>query len=235
MEIVMQHFQFKELNDRTAPIKSANPVRGTGVTTSGLSYRELAVSFAMKYPIGTVIALSEFDDFAISVGGIAPPVSTEKDSDGWLAFLQRRHQFKYSINKASTHPQMKLSYGVDPFLIETKGGAVTVLSPYEAATTPAVALASKSLLANHRTRLKYLMQSVDFSELPPAEQNLVVNLSMNMEQFQERMEFEASMLERNFARFRQSVIMLVDSGKITPSNGGIKALVAPDAEEENAE
>lgn len=227
----MTGFNLTKVSDTVAPIKAANPIRGTGMSVSGSTYRELAVKFAMKYPVGTVMSLSEFDDFAIECGGVAPPVSTEKDSDGWLAFLQRRHQFKYNINKASTHPQMKLSFGVEPFLIETKGGAVTVLSPYEAATKPVVATAAKSLLLNHKTRLKHLMQSVDFSELPPAEQNLVVNLSMNMDQFQERMDFEAGMLERSFMRVKSSVAKLVDSGKIKQSNGGIKALIAPEEDE----
>lgn len=191
----------------------------------GLPMHAVAEAFRAAFPIGKTLTAKQFDQFAIEVGGVAPPASIEKGSDGWLAFMQRRHQFKYALNKAGTHPRM-IEHGMEPFFLDQSGaGIFEVKAPAVVAVTHGhITKRIESLVKTKRNQLRYLMESVDYDKLPPAEQTTVMLLSQNIVEFEERISDQIKYIDRRFDQLRSSVKLLVDQGKITPENGGIKAL-----------
>jgi hypothetical protein len=205
------------------PILKVNPIRGA-------NYREQAAKFSQRFPIGSVLTVAEFDEFAISECGIDPPASTEKQSDGWLAYLQRRHMTKTNINKAATHPAMLESYGVKPFTISQRGsGQMEVVTPFSAATATgdsAVMHQMTTLLKTKQRKLKHLIQSVDYENLPVSEQTSVLMLAEHIEDFEERINSEVNKLDSRFNKVKSRIGMLLADGRITPQNGGVKGLIS---------
>lgn len=201
-----------------SPIGTAHPNRGVG-------YHDAAVDFIKQHPVGTELTAADFDGFAISRQLIKPPSSYDRGSDGWQAFLQRRHQAKINLNKAGTHSRM-IEAGVTPFCIMQIGsGAMIVRTPYEAAITTPVGKQVESLVETKKKSLRYLLQSVDYTALPPAEQAQVQNLYETLEDFGARVEFETSRLSHKFERLRAGVLRMVNEGVVKPENGGIKQLI----------
>src|SRR4051812_16127758 len=98
------------MNDVSAkPWGEANPRRGA-------NYETEAAAFVRAFPVGTTLTAEAFDGWAQDKGLLKVPASAKKKSDAWLAHLQRRHQLRYSINTAGTHPRMDT-----PFIIEAVG------------------------------------------------------------------------------------------------------------------
>jgi hypothetical protein len=214
-----------ELTEVSRSVQEMGTPFGVANEKRGANYRNIAVEFAKMYPIGTVILMSEFDEFAISFGGIAPPSCTEKGSEGWLAFMQRRHQFKTNINKASAHPDME-RLGVSPFVVEQEQAQkLVVKTPYDAATKNRMGKQLASLLETKQRRLKHLMQSVDYAALPPLEQVKVGMLAGQVHDFERRIRREIGDLEEKFNDVRSGISGLLKDGRVVPQNGGIKALM----------
>ena len=147
----------------TLPVKAANPRRGA-------QYRDDAIEFAKLYPIGSTLTWDEFLDFAIDRGIIAIETlpteeeAADKQSNAWLAHLQRRHQVRASLNKASAHPAM-IPYG-GAFTIEPSGGGLVVRSTAQAIAASDAPSRIASLATSKRQKLEYLIQSTDWSQLP---------------------------------------------------------------------
>src|SRR5690349_4656093 len=81
------------------PWGKANPRRGAGHT-------DTALMFLRDHPVGETLTPEKFDEWAQRLGLLNVPTGAPKQSDAWLAHLQRRHQLRYNINKAATHPRM---------------------------------------------------------------------------------------------------------------------------------
>jgi len=205
--------------DVVSPVGTANPTRGAG-------YHDAAVEFIKSFPIGTELTAAEFDGFAISHDLIKPPTSYERSSDGWQAFLQRRHQAKINLNKAGSHPRM-IDCGSKAFSIMQVGnGRLVVKSPYEAAVNTPVGKQVESLVETKKKALRHLLQSVDYAELPPVEQSQIQNLYETLEDFKAQVEFSTTRLSDKFDRLRVGVEKLVKEGKVLPQNGAIKGFVS---------
>lgn len=202
-------------------LKPANPFRGAGA-------RELAAEFGRLYPIGAELTTQEFDEYSVAFLGVAPAASTEKGSDGWLAFLQRRHQAKSNLNNAACHPDLLVQHGVTPYFIRQNGAnLLSVVSPADAATKTgkdSIMYQLATLTDTKQRRLRYLIQSVDFENLPSGEQVNVAMLAEHIEDFKTRIDREIEDLDRKFNRVRSTIKRLVSDGHIRPQNGGILAL-----------
>ena len=201
-------------------LRPANPIRGAG-------YREVAAAFYKEFPIGTELTVAEFDGFIIDHAGVEPPSNTETGSEGWLAFLQRRHQTKSNINKAACHPDIE-HHGALPFFLKQNGNnRLSVVTPYDAATKAgdnSVMHQLTTLTKTKQRRLQHLIQSIDFATLPMGEQVKVAMLADHISDFEVRIEREINDLDAKFNKVRSGILTLVHTGQITPQNGGIKAL-----------
>lgn len=192
----------------------ANPRRGAG-------HEDKAIQFVRDFPVGTTLTAEEFDSWAQGHGFVRPPKSTDKQSDGWQAYLQRRHQLKDGITKASTHPRMDT-----PFIIETLAmGVWEVRSPYRAISRTKMFDKIESVAVTRRKQLLYLMQSADWSVLPPHEKAFAESLMDDIDMFRQRLELEAEGLSNKFMKLERKLRKGVEEGQIQIRNGGIKGII----------
>jgi hypothetical protein len=196
------------------PWGKANPRRGAGHTST-------AVAFLKDHPVGETLSPEAFDEWAQRHGLLNVPTGAPKQSDAWLAHLQRRHQLRYNINKAASHPRMDT-----PFVIEAVGRDLwEVRSPHIAITRSDMLQRVETLLVAKRKQLNYLMQSADWSILPPYERVIAEEIYNDIDAFQEDVERQASRLGRRLVRLEHKIRRAVETGEVQPVNGGIKAIL----------
>lgn len=204
-----------------ATIQSEEPVWGRANPRRGAGFEDAAIAFVHEFPIGGTLTAEQFDEWAMQVGLLKPPASRAKQSDAWQAHLQRRHQLKYGINKASAHPRMNT-----PFIIETVGSGVwEVRSPHFAISRSTMLDRIESLIKTRRQQLAYLMQSADWAILPPHERTVAESLYDDIEMLKQRMELESQGLANKFAKLERKLRKAVERGDIKPANGGIRAII----------
>lgn len=213
------------LSKITSGGNTASELRGLTIKEGKFSAHDAALLFGRMYPLGSSITVKEFDEFAIKYCGIAPPTNTEKGSEGWLAFMQRRHQTKSEINNAASHPRM-IRHGARPFIIEQgKGAMLVVREPHEAIIHSNVASKVGSVIDNQYTKLRYLMESIDFGLLPPETKGQVRALVEHIDDYKAQMDFSTSQLSKKFYALGSEIRHYVKIGAITPKNGAIAALL----------
>lgn len=207
-----------------SPVGKANPLRGA-------EFHEAAIEFARLYKIGVFLTVDQFDEFCIKHGLNHAPSNLTKGSDAWQAFLQRRFQAKVGLNKAASHP--RIQDACPPYHIAQCGhGKLEVKSTFGAAASTKVGRQVESLVETKQTALRHLLQSVDFENLMPAQQAQLQNLHDSIEDYKHRLNFEADRLSGKFERFRHDLSELVNSGRLIPSNGGIKGLLSDGDDQE---
>ena len=197
----------------------ANPSRGE-------NYRAHAVMFGKAHPVGSdPIQMGAFDAFIIEHMGVIPPASLDRSSDGWLAFLQRRQIAKQNLNRAAAHPRMR-DHGMAPYYISVFGhGMLRVLPAVEAIASDNSANKIQSLVVSRKRRVDYLLQSVDFGELPPSMQIKAALLDKAMRYYIKDQETAADRLNEAYEELRGGVTALIASNSVTPTNGGIAAII----------
>lgn len=204
-------------------IKPANKLRGK-------PFHEHAVAFSESFHIGDALTPEKFDAWAQSLGYLPEvAVGVSKQSDTWLAHLQRRHQLRYSINKAATHPRM-YEENRAPFIIEHAGPNLwEVRSVADAINQDATAKKLARLAVVQRRKLLYLQQSEDFVQLPPYLRMAVTDISADIDSALQKTALEARDLERRIQRITDRVRASLESGEIKSKNGGIDGLLALEA------
>ena len=196
------------------PWGEANPRRGE-------NHDMEAKMFVGAFPVGTVLTASAFDEWAHSKGLLNVPVGAKKKSDAWLAHLQRRHQLRYGINMAGSHPRMETR-----FVLEAIGQNVwEVRSPETAIAQNQIVKRIESLTQTRRKQLAFLMQSADWSAIPTYERIFAESLFDDIDSFGETVEQSARHLTNKFARLKHNLQVAVERGDIQPRNGGIRAIV----------
>jgi len=202
----------------------------------GLGYHEQAIDFIRQFPIGTTLSPRQFDDWSCANGSMPAPATTEKGSEGWMAHLQRRHQFRYSLNKAGAHPRMTRD-GLTPFVIETLSqGTWTVRSTHGAIQHNRMSSVVISLVTTKKRQLRHLIESTDWESLPVAERVHTEDLLEGIEDYAKRVQLDGELLHQRFERLGAKLRRLTESGAIKSRNGGIKAITdgkLPDDDDDN--
>jgi hypothetical protein len=204
-----------------SPFGEANPQRGVG-------YNQVAIEFAHRFPISSVLTVEQLDDFAIKSGFLIAPASTDKQSDGWKAFLQRRSEFRNNLNRAASHPRL-WENGVEPYSLQYVGQTLEVQTPFKAAIQSRISTKVMSVLETRRKAVRYLLQSVDYAVLPPETQVGLSMYAQTLDDFEFTVDSQSNLLNRNFSKLRNAILAGVESGMIVPKNGGIRALLEVDA------
>jgi hypothetical protein len=205
----------------------------------GKRYRQAAKDFIIYYPIGSQLTWDEFTQFAVNYGlldtALLPSQQDmqNKQSDAWLAHLQRRHQARAKINNSARHDVMN-DYG-GAYTIEASGGALIVRSTAVALAENTAAKKIKSLSSTKKNQLNRLMQSTDWDQLPPHEKGLAETISIDIDNFVARIVLESNQLEQKFRRVAHRLSSLVQTGQINAPNGGITGLLTCGDEEEEDE
>jgi hypothetical protein len=202
----------------SVPVKPANAIRGKG-------YHDQAVVFSETFPIGAILTPEKFDEWAHQHGFLNVPNGAPKHSDVWLAHLQRRHQLRYSLNKAATHPRMFEEHR-RPFTIDYAGQKIwEVRAPHEAIRRHDTARKLEGLATVQRRKLLYLQQSEDFSLLAPDLRNQIAEITDAIEEMLERTQLDAKHLQRHIDRVETRIQASLASGEVKPVNGGIAYLL----------
>lgn len=208
------------------PTRPANPRRGA-------NHVDMALAFLHDHPVGTSLQPDAFDRWVQHRGFMNVPLGAPKDSDAWMAYLQRRHHLRYNINKAASHPRMQT-----PFVIETVGPGLWEVRPPQVAISRTKMLAQmESLVGTKRKQLRYLMESADWSILPPHDRAIAETLYDDIDMFQRKVELETECLGQKFTKLEHKLRVALETGALRPQDGGIRALLNPpgeDATEEEA-
>lgn len=208
----------------------AEESRGMGQHQSGKSYHQIALLFAKAFQIGAELTPEIFDTWAHQNGYLNAPENAPKKSDVWLAHLQRRHQLRYNINQAATHPRMYES-GAVAFTIDAVGPAKwEVRAPQIAVTKEDLPGRILSLTKTKRKRLRYLMQSADWNALPPHERLLAETLFDDITRFEQLVDLECNGLSAKFFKLESKLRKAMEVGEIKSANGGIRGFIEPQKE-----
>lgn len=203
----------------TPPYGTANPRRGV----NGV---DPALAFARAFPVGTTLTPGTFDAWAQEHGYLSVPESEDKQADAWKAHLQRRHELRYRIMKAGTHPRM-IDQGCPTFTIEAlSGGTWEVRAPAEAIAQSRLTQQVNSLVITKRKALRYLMQSADWSVLPAYEKVFAESLYRDINHFANTVAFHGHELEAKFGDLQIKLRDAVARGEIPErASGGVQALI----------
>ncbi len=217
----MQLHEFDELEPSSEKWGKANDRRGK-------RYADLALSFVADFPIGTHLTAEQFDAWLQESGLLTVPATyVAKNSDAWLGHLQRRHIIRNRINTAAVHPRMaETAQGVSFILVAIRGG-FEVQSPQVAASKAELPRKIRSLTETKRKQLSYLMQSADWSALPIHEQAIASEIYDDIDNFVVDTKTGADRISRKLARLEHRLAVLMDTGAVKPTNGGLKQLLSP--------
>jgi hypothetical protein len=155
---------------------SANAKRGVVKDENPQKYFELAARFAAQHPVGSSLAMQEFDAFLANEEMMAPPPSPSPPaaSKEWLGHLQDRKRHREGLSRAARHPRIR-DYQTEPFeLIWPRGGTgkhIQVVSLAKAVIHKPQELIA--LLEGWSTRLKHTLQGFDQFALSPEQLALV--------------------------------------------------------------
>lgn len=208
--------------DTKTPVQVANTRRGAG-------YRDAAIDFIVKWPVGSIIPWSDACDWLYENGILDTPWpdTQDKTSDEWMAFLQRRHVALSRLNKASAHPSL-IPYGGAFFVASQGGNTLVVRSAIQQMVEGTIADKVGSVAILKRQQLEYLMQSVDWALLPPHLRLTVEDLKDQMDDWIERVALDATHMEQKLTKLSSRLGDMVKLGQIQPTNGGIAGLIGSD-------
>ena len=220
----MNHLSVGRAPESAVTSVKSNPLRGAG-------YRELASQFVQQYPRGTVVTWDEFVDWSVSVGLMdhPTPVTTDKQSDAWLAHLQRRNYARKKINKAGMHRDMHGIGGAFAVeVLDMNAGTLIVKGAMSSLIDAKAAQQVQSLAQTKKKQLEYLISSADWSVLPAPERMIAEELYNDISYYVEDVNTQGNRLTSKFERLHQRIKQLKDDGEINPVNGGISGLLDSD-------
>lgn len=203
------------------PIEGSNEKKWEANPRRGELHQNTARAFVSRFPVGTLLTAEDFDSWAHESGYMKVPTGITRSSDAWKAHLQRRHELKYRINQAGSHPRMDT-----PFIIEALGSCQwEVRAPHVAISKTKMFSSLESLTNTKRKRLEYLMQSADWNVLPAHERAFAEALFDDIDMFQSSLNLNVQQLTSKFAKLEGRLRRAVEIGEIKPRNGGIRAIV----------
>ena len=158
----------------------------------GLKHNQTAQQFIADFPHGSKLSASDFDAWAQKNSLLTVPVAgTAKNSDTWKAHIQRRHELRYRLNLAGTHPRMdSKAFSLDKITEGAASRSNSGEAMYEVRTPPLALRTSdfhnkirKFTDNKFRGQFRYLMQSTDWVSLSDYERDATFDLHEDLRQF----------------------------------------------------
>ena len=201
--------------------KGSNPIKGA-------KFRDHAVEFSKQWAIGSKLTWEEFSNWAQEQGLLdsVPEEGSDKQSDEWLAYLQRRHQVRMNINKAAEHSDMIGRGGA--YSVVASGGALLVKSAASALATAKSADRIAQLATTKRKQLEHLYQSTDWSQIPSHEMAMAEGLMIDLTNWIEVINLQAKQHETKFSLLQGKIRKLVENGTLLPSSDEISGFIGCD-------
>lgn len=202
-----------------------NDRRGTAYAGNGVSYTDYAVDFSRSFPIGTILTHSQFDQWLQYRGLLViPSADAPKNSDAWMGHLQRRYQNRDKLNKAAIHPRMR-ERGSVPFLIAAYAGGYEIQAPHTAAVHSHLGDDITSLTETKKKQIAYLMQSADWTQLPPYERAVAQEIFEAINEFSEDIKTGADRIGRKLVRLEGRIRTSMERGEMQSLDGSLRRLV----------
>jgi len=183
--------------------------------------------FILKFPIGTILSVDEFDDWAIKSLLINDPETDDRNSAQWQLLLKQRNSVRSELNRIAVRgnndfiPMEDEKFSVE---VHAYGESYRVKSISDHFADKALKLPSK-IMNNIDTRSKQLdilVSSTDLDKLPTELRMRVGMVSRSTERLKRTLTFtlgEAQLeLEEIFTEVRKH------SNGITDSNDGVAAI-----------
>src|SRR4029077_3098858 len=146
------------------------------------------------------------------------------ESECWEGQLQGRDNARNRINKAATHPRMTEENST-PFIILAIQGGYEIRAPHTAVTKSELPKKLKTLTETKRKQLAYLMQSADWTALPPHERSVAETLYDDIDNFTDDIKTGADRISRKLAKLESRIKRALDDGSIKPKSNAIKQLL----------
>jgi hypothetical protein len=169
-----------------------------------------AIAFVREFPITTILTNEQFDEWAQRQGLLnSPPPTALKRSDTWMAHLHRRHELRYRLNKAGSHPRLQEN-GATPFSMDSLGrGMYQVRAPHIAVAQSGLPRKVASLVKYKKIQLTYLMQSADWTQIPPHERAVAESIYDDIENFAALINLQADSLSNKLGKLRRRLEQIV--------------------------
>lgn len=202
---------------KTPATLSVDPLERPANPRRGLTAAEPAEGFVQAFPVGSRLTPEQFDGWAKDQGLLTVPEVTDRQSDAWKAHLQRRHELKFRLNRAGTHPRMT-DHGSTPFSIESvSSGVWEVRAPEIAIANTRMLYQVSSLLTTKRKTLRFLIESADWSVLPPWEVMFAKSLFHDINRFSNLVQNETLCLDQKFVELQMKFADAIAKGEMTAS------------------
>lgn len=181
--------------------------------------------FNKLFPVGTIITVDEFDDWAIDSGLISDPNTDDKSSAEWMLLLKERNNTRAALNKIAV--QSDLYQADEKFSVEVHvyGESYFVKSINDHLESKATRMPVK-VMQSFQTKAKQietLMNSTDLENLPPETRIRVNMVGRSTARLTKTMEFTLNQaqeeLEDIFNEVREHSRTFEGI-----SNGGFKAI-----------
>jgi hypothetical protein len=211
------------------PVNTASDRRGTS------HYTQVACKFVRDYPIGEILSAELLDTwFGKNDLLTVPPIDTPRSGDAWMAHLQRRHLQVKRVNQSSTHPRMR-DYGSTAFVIVAEGGKFHVRAPHEAIVQGRLPRKVLSVCKTGRKKLRYLMESADWSALPAYERALAESIEDDIDLFEKHINSSADALTTKLAKLDRKIRQSMVAGELPKNSDGIGKFLSPPRDEDETE
>ena len=227
--------------------KPSNPKKGR-------RHHSAARDFLKKYAIGDTLSWEEYCTWAKEHGlfeGDIPPAEIQatqddvplydehgnpitvsnKQSDEWLAYLQRRHQARVNHNKAAEHDEMNTCGGAYT-IAPVDGNTVAIKSVRSVFLDNKAAEQIDRFIKTKRRKLAYLFQSTDWSQVKPYERLFAENLMEEIDEWGDEISNRQKKLEGRFNRLRLRLEQQVNAGEIVPTNHALEHFIKEDEDDD---
>jgi hypothetical protein len=200
------------MSNLTQTTTTVYPVQNTSIPKEnplrGISYKGAAIKFRSKYHDGCLLSWDEFCQWAYDVKLMAQPIpdTNDKQSDQWLAHLQRRHKALTNLNRAGSHTRMNSHGGAFVVRIYNKQqGILIVNSVVTDIVENKSVMRIKNLSNTYKRQLVELIQSADWAQLPAHERLFAEAIRHNIENFVEIIDNHSQQIECQIAELRHNI------------------------------
>ena len=213
---------YEEQEEQRREYQRERAFRGQANKLRGQRYATLAQEFLDTFPKGTQVLMAEFDAWCEAHGLYVNQSGQPKDSDAWMAMLHRRGIWLKRLNKAAAHPRRHEENG-GAYFIQHEGQHLAIVEPSVAIGKHKLAQRIDSLMVTQRIQFRHLIESQDWTQVPPILQSLITMHDQQIDNFEDNIHGQARGLEKGSRLLIREIKRLAEAGTIGPLPADLQA------------
>jgi hypothetical protein len=175
----------------------------------GVANQQIATDFLGAFPLGTTFSTAQFDAWAYAAGAVASLPG--KGTPEWAHLCRGRREVMERIRRGGSHSRVGTPFDIESIGVDTW----KVVAAYEAAkdSYEKIAKAVHGLHGNNIRKVKKLLQSTDWTQLPPqihyackSLYNRLLNDKEDAQTGAERREKDVALMDEMIAQSRQKAL-----------------------------